>query len=188
MSDLNEGSGRYIPADIRRAVLLEAGHACAIPTCHFPATEFAHIDPFAQVKKHEIQNIVALCPNHHHLFDQKKMIDRKAMKQYKLKLQFLNQRYTKYELRLLSLLADKELHLAAGEIETMGLVMDGLIENAHTYETQDIVVTDIATGQITFQQRYVQQFAARLTKKGRDFVDVWKSTSENLLEALGRVE
>ncbi len=110
------------------------------------------------------------------------------MKQYKLKLQFLNQKYTEYELRLLCLLADKEFHLAAGEIETMGLVMDGLIENAHTYETQDIVVTDNSTGQITFQQRYVQQFAARLTKKGRDFVDVWKSTSENLLEALGRVE
>src|SRR5689334_13625541 len=110
-----------IPKAIQRAVLLEAGHACAIPTCHFPATEFAHIESFAKVKKHEVHNIVALCPNHHHLFDQKKMIDKKAMKLYKLKLQFLNQRYTKYELRLLSLLADKEFHLAAGEIETMGL-------------------------------------------------------------------
>lgn len=110
------------------------------------------------------------------------------MKQYKMKLQFLNQRYTKYELRLLSLLADKGIHLAAGEIETMGLMSDGLIENAHTYETQDIVVTDSATGLITFQQRYVQQYAARLTQKGKDFVAVWKSTSDNLLETLGRVE
>jgi cell fate regulator YaaT (PSP1 superfamily) len=91
-------------------------------------------------------------------------------------------------LRLLSLLAEKEFHLAAGEIETMGLMMDGLIENAHTYETQDIVVTDTATGRETFRQQYVQQFAARLTQKGKDFVAVWKSSSDNLIETLGRVE
>lgn len=47
------------------------GHACAIPTCQFPAIEFVHIEPYAKVKKHEVSNIVCLCPNHHHLFDQK---------------------------------------------------------------------------------------------------------------------
>src|SRR5471030_3183561 len=98
---MNESAeGRYVPIEIQRAVLLESGHACAIPTCQFHATEFAHIVPYAEVKKHEASNIVALCPNHHHLFDQKKTIDRKAMRAYKLKLQMLNQRYTKYELRL----------------------------------------------------------------------------------------
>ena len=103
----SDDSSRYIPADIRRAVLVEADHACAIPTCQFPATEFAHIEPFAKVKKHEISNIVALCPNHHHMFDQKKQIDKKSIKLYKQKLQFLNKRYTKYELRILALLAEK---------------------------------------------------------------------------------
>jgi hypothetical protein len=104
---LTDDSDRYIPADIRRQVLLESGHACAIPTCQFPATEFAHIGPFAEVKKHEVSNIIALCPNHHTLYDQKKVIDRKAMRAYKLKLQFLNRRYTRYEMRLLTLLAEK---------------------------------------------------------------------------------
>ena len=88
MSNSLDEATRYIPADIRRAVLVEAGHACAIPTCQYPATEFAHIVPYAKIKRHEVLNIVALCPNHHHQFDQKKAIDRKAMRIYKLKLQF----------------------------------------------------------------------------------------------------
>ncbi len=184
MNSNEENEGRYIPAEIRRAVLLEAGHACAIPTCHFPATEFAHIEPFAVVKKHEVSNIVALCPNHHHLYDQRKAIDRKSMKTYKLKLQLLNNRYTKYELRLLTLLAEKPMVLASGEIETMGLLMDGIIENAKTFETQSIVVTDNATGIKTFEDQFVQSFAARLTQKGRDFISTWKSSTDNLLDAL----
>ncbi|MCZ6751790.1 MAG: HNH endonuclease [Acidobacteria bacterium] len=184
MSKINSGEGRYIPADIRRAVLLESGHACAIPTCQFPATEFAHIEPFAQVKQHEVSNIVALCPNHHHLFDQKKMIDRKAMKVYKLKLQLLNNRYTKYELRLLTVLANKPVVLASGEIEAMGLLTDGLIENAKTFETQSITITDNTTGEMVHTDHFVQSFAARLTPKGRKFIEVWKSSSDNLLDQL----
>ena len=139
---MTDETGRYIRADIRRQVLLESGHACAIPTCQFPATEFAHIDPFAEVGKHEAGNIIALCPNHHALYDQKNTIDRKAMRAYKLKLQFLNRRHTRYEMRLLTLFAAKPYVLASGEIEVMGLLHEGLIENAHTFETQSLVVSE----------------------------------------------
>jgi|GEM_PF-799632 len=177
-------NGRYIPADIKRAVLMESGHACAIPACQFPATEFARIEPFSKVKRHDISNIVALCPNHHHLFDQKKMIDLKSMKAYKIKLQLLNKRYTKYELRLLTVLANKPLVLASGEIETMGLMQDGLIENAKTFETQSIAISDNTTGQKIYEDHFVQSFAARLTPKGKEFIKVWQSNSENLLDAL----
>ena len=183
MSD-RDSEGRYIPAEIQRAVLLESGHACAIPTCQFPVTEFAHIEPFEKVRKHEIANIVALCPNHHDLFDKKKTIDRKSMKAYKTKLQLLNKRYTKYELRLLTILADKPVVLASGEIETMGLLKDGLIENVKTFLTQSIVLTDNTLGQDVYKDDFVQSFAARLTSKGREFIDVWKSDSENLLDQL----
>ena len=177
-----EEPSRYIPADIRRQVLLESGHACGIPTCQFPATEFAHIEPFAEVKRHEASNIIPLCPNHHHLYDQKKVIDRKAMRAYKLKLQFLNRRYTRYELRLLTLLAEKPYVLASGEIEVMGLLKDGIIENAHTFETQSLVVSE--NGQPVYQDQFVQSFAARLTDKGRAFLATWKSQSEELMDAL----
>jgi hypothetical protein len=176
--------GRYIPIEIRRAVLLGAGHACVIPTCQFPATEFAHIEPFSQVKKHDASNIVALCPNHHHLFDQKKVIDKKAMKAYKLKLQLLNKRYTKYELRLLTILADKQAVVASGEIETMGLLKDGLVENIKTFETQSIVITNTLTGQKVFEDVFVQSFAAKLTKKRQDFIALWKSNDDYLIDNL----
>jgi hypothetical protein len=182
--DSSQDEGRHIPADIRRQVLLEAGHACAIPTCQFPAIEFAHIVPFAEVKSHDPTNIIALCPNHHHQYDQKKSIDRKSMRAYKLKLQFLNKRYTKYELRLLAQLAEKAYVLAAGEIQVLGLLKDGLIENANTFMTQSILVSDKVSGQKVFEDVFVVHFAATLTAKGRQFVDTWKAQSEDLLAAL----
>ena len=53
---MTKESSRYIPSEIKRAVLFEAGHACAIPTCQFPAIEFAHIVPYAKVKKQDSSN------------------------------------------------------------------------------------------------------------------------------------
>ena len=156
---------------------------CAIPTCQWPATEFAHIEPFSKVKKHEANNIIALCPNHHDLYDNKKTIDRESMRAYKLKLQFLNKRYTKYELRLLAVLSEKTFVLAAGEIQVLGLLKDGLIENAKTFITQSITATD-ATGEKVFEDNFVIYFAARLTEKGRQFIETWRSQSENLLDGL----
>lgn len=87
MKSESSDPGRYIPADIKRQVLIEAGHCCAIPTCQWPATEFAHIMPFTEVREHRADNIIALCPNHHDQFDNKKTIDRKSMMIYKQKLQ-----------------------------------------------------------------------------------------------------
>jgi len=184
MNEATDDQGRYIPATIRRAVLLESGHACAIPTCQFPATEFAHIVPYSEVRKHEVSNIVALCPNHHHLFDHKKSIDRKAMVAYKLKLQLLNKRYTKYELRLLTVLADRPYVLASGEIETMGLLKDSLIENVKTFTKQSIEVTDNNTGHKVYQDQFITSFAAKLTPKGLEFLDTWRSSAEDFGEAL----
>jgi hypothetical protein len=180
--EVTDEEGRHIPVEIQRQVLLEAGHGCAIPTCQFHATEFAHIEPFREVKKHEASNIIALCPNHHTLYDQKKTIDRKAMRAYKLKLQFLNKRYTSYELRLLALLGEKPYILASGEIEVLGLLKDGLIENAHTFETQSLVISK--GGKVVHQDLFVQAFAARLTAKGKTLIETWKSQSEDLLAVL----
>jgi len=177
-------TSRHIPIEIKRAVLFEAGHACAIPTCQFPAVEFAHIEPFSKVKKHEVSNIVCLCPNHHHLFDQKKQIDKKSMIMYKMNLQFLNKRYTKYEMRILNLLADKEAVLASGEIEVQGLLNDGLIYNAKTLETQSISIKDNATNNVIFDDIFVQSFAARLTNKGREFIGNWRSNTGELIDVL----
>lgn len=71
-----------IPAEIRRAVLVEAGHRCAIPRCHQTELDVHHIVPWADCLKHEYSNLIALCPICHrraHLGD----IDRKSLFIYK---------------------------------------------------------------------------------------------------------
>ncbi|MGV9664817.1 HNH endonuclease [Nocardia niigatensis] len=89
-----------IPAELKRAVLVEAGHRCAIPTCRQTPVELAHITPWAKVKEHTFDNLIALCPTCHTRFDRGD-IDRKAMFQYKANLDILNYRYTDLERQLL---------------------------------------------------------------------------------------
>ncbi|MFI6706287.1 HNH endonuclease [Nonomuraea sp. NPDC050478] len=76
-----------IPSELRRRVLIEAGHRCAIPTCRATPVEIAHIIPWSKVKKHEFKNLIALCPTCHARYDDPhNPLDRKAMRQYKVNL------------------------------------------------------------------------------------------------------
>ena len=79
-----------IPVNVIRAVLVESGHRCAIPTCRATTTEIAHIVPWAKSHDNSFENLIALCPNCHTRFDQKKDIDHLAMKMYKHNLGILN--------------------------------------------------------------------------------------------------
>jgi len=45
-----------IPAEVKRAVLVEAGHRCAIPTCRATTTEIAHIVPWAETQDNSFEN------------------------------------------------------------------------------------------------------------------------------------
>lgn len=74
-----------IPAEIRRAVLCEAGHRCAIPACRYPATDVHHIVPWEVRKSHDFENLIALCPNCHRRADAGE-IDRKSLRWYKSQL------------------------------------------------------------------------------------------------------
>lgn len=51
MSD-NPRVGRDIPEQLGRAVLVEAGHRCAVPTCKQTPIEVAHIDPWEKAREH----------------------------------------------------------------------------------------------------------------------------------------
>jgi hypothetical protein len=81
-----------IPAELKRAVLVEAGHRCAIPTCRTSTTEIAHIAPWRDKREHTFDNLIALCPNCHTRYD-KDEIDRKSMLMYKAQLGALNDRF-----------------------------------------------------------------------------------------------
>ncbi|MGV3518533.1 DUF3298 domain-containing protein [Luteitalea sp.] len=74
-----------IPADLRRRVLVEAGHRCAIHTCRHPTTDLHHIVPWEKCKAHTYENLIPLCPNCHRRADSGQ-IDRQALYMYKSRL------------------------------------------------------------------------------------------------------
>lgn len=178
-----ERARRYIPADIRRQVLVECGHACAIPTCRYPATEFAHIELFVRVQSHAVDNIVGLCPNHHTQYDQEKKIDKKAMLLYKQKLQFLNKRYTKYELRVLSVLAEKTIKIVTDELQLDAILREGLVKKAEVIMSHSIVYT--AEDGTEYSEDFDDAFVVVLTDKGKQFISTWHSpTAEDFFSDL----
>jgi hypothetical protein len=122
-----------VPTAIKRAVLVEAGHRCAIPTCRATTTEIAHIVPWAETQDDSFENLIALCPNCHTRFDQKKEIDQIAVKMYKQNLGILNNRYGEFERRLFEILASSGERLfvlgAAGDILVANAVKDGFFED-----------------------------------------------------------
>ena len=89
-----------IPAELRRKVLVEAGHRCAIPTCRYIETEIHHIIPWETCKEHKYANLIALCPNCHKRAD-KGEIDRKSLKLYKANLQFIHDKFSQLEIDIL---------------------------------------------------------------------------------------
>jgi len=122
-----------IPAEVARAVLVEAGHRCAIPTCRATTTEIAHIAPWAQSRDNSFENLIALCPNCHTRFDQKKEVDRLAIRMYKHNLGILNNRYGEFERRLFEVLAKTGERVfvlgAAGDLLVANAVKDGFFED-----------------------------------------------------------
>lgn len=97
-----------IPEELKRSVLVEAGHRCSIPSCRHTTVEIAHIIPFSECKEHKFENLIALCPNCHTLYDRDKKIDRKSMERYKSNLSILNSRYSSSEMRLIYLWVENE--------------------------------------------------------------------------------
>ncbi|MFW6027973.1 MAG: HNH endonuclease [bacterium] len=89
-----------VPAEVRRRVLVEAGHRCAIPTCRHIEVDVHHIIPWAQCQTHEYDNLIALCPNCHRRADRGE-IDRKSLRLYKFNLRFAHDKYSQLEMDIL---------------------------------------------------------------------------------------
>lgn len=100
MVDSSGESRPPIPADLRRKILVEAGHRCAIPTCRYIDVEVHHIIPWSSCNKHEYDNLIALCPNCHRRADSGD-IDRKSLYLYKKNLRFLHDKYSQFEIDFL---------------------------------------------------------------------------------------
>ena len=93
-------SDRPIPAKLKRRVLCEAGHRCAIHTCRQINVHIHHIIPWSKCKEHKYENLIALCPNCHTLADRGD-IDRKSLRIYKANLRYAHDRFSQLEIDLL---------------------------------------------------------------------------------------
>ncbi len=159
-----------IPADTIRAVLVEAGHRCAIPTCRATTTEIAHIEPWAKSHDNSFANLIALCPNCHTRFDQKKDIDVKSIRIYKQNLALMNNRYGDFERRVFELVARTKARLfvlgAGGDLLLANAAKDGLVNVTPSYAIGlDVALND---GQkITFPMSFV----CEITEAGFKFVE-----------------
>lgn len=158
-----------IPASIKRAVLVEAGHRCAIPTCRATTTEIAHIVPWAETQDNSFENLIALCPNCHTRFDQKKEIDRLSVKMYKQNLGILNNRYGEFERRLFEILAKSGERVfvlgAAGDLLVANAVKDGFFEDKKV-EGMGL----LAQGSNGFEKNFPMTFTYWVTDTGIEFI------------------
>ena len=89
-----------IPAGVKRRVLVEAGHRCAIPTCRYIEVQIHHIIPWAKRQEHKYPNLIALCPNCHRRADREE-IDRKSLRLYKANLRFAHDKFSQLEIDVL---------------------------------------------------------------------------------------
>lgn len=158
-----------IPTETKRRILIEAGYRCAVPTCRFPITENAHIVSWAKSKDHTYENLVALCPNCHTMYDSGK-IERAAIIAYKKKLMFLNEVYSRFELDVLDHLKTHRRALIPGEILVKRLIEEGIV----SYE-EKIMIQEFADG-----EGILGIFSIVLTDKGRRLIADWAKVDESL--------
>lgn len=158
-----------IPAELKRQVLVEAGHRCAIPTCRQVPVELAHIVAWAKCKEHTFPNLIALCPTCHTRYDRGE-IDRKAMLAYKHNLSVLTSRYGELEQRVFRAFAQEPrattITLPGGlDILLMYALMDGLLVD--TGQNTGIIMAGIPAHKIY-----------GITQKGREFIGHWLGGQE----------
>ncbi len=111
---------------MRREVLVEAGHRCAIPTCRSHPVEVHHIEDWTKVQQHEPHNLIALCPNCHARATRGE-IDILAMQAYKANVRLLRDRYSDLERRVLDKLVKQ--NAAAGDRFALSGLLELLMEN-----------------------------------------------------------
>ena len=152
-----------IPTKLRRAVLIEAGHRCAIPTCRQTPVELAHIVPWNKIQEHTFENLIALCPTCHTRFDRGD-IDRLSIEQYKANLTLIGDRYNDLEIRVL-----ESFYRNPDQIE---IKLPGGMDLMVAYLIKDNLLTKIGEVGIYFNDVPSHEIYA-ITKSGKQFIANW---------------
>lgn len=156
-----------IPAELKRKILVEAGHRCAIPTCRsMVKVEIHHIIPWCECQEHKEDNLIALCPNCHTLAHDDK-IDKACLKMYKAKLKELSDVYTPFEIDILFECDKKD---GVPFSKYLNILLKRLIDSNLIY-IEDTGVYQYAGG-VDMSPCWI-----RLTEEGKVFVEDLKSNN-----------
>jgi HNH endonuclease len=158
-----------IPTELRRRILVEAGHRCAIPTCRYIDVDVHHIIPWARCRTHEYDNLIALCPNCHRRADQDE-IDRKSLRLYKVNLRFAHEKYSQLELDVLF-----ELQKTGEGMPWVGfnlILLKRIIESGFiaVHEVSVVIAMGIETEVFVGNIKTSPDIIA-ITPKGRQFIE-----------------
>ncbi len=154
--------------------MLEAGYRCAIPTCRtVQPLEIEHIDDYSAVRRHEFHNMIVLCANCHRLKGSgPRSLDRKALRQLKVNLSKINNRYNETERRILEYFAENGLEatvvLPATDVLFSYLVKDSVI-----------VLDPISKGSLYVthsepEETFYVTGGYQLTERGRELVERYR--------------
>lgn len=150
-----------IPAELKRRVLCEAGHRCAIHTCRQIEVEIHHIVPWSKCREHKYENLIVLCPNCHKMAERGD-IDRKDLRIYKANLRYAHDRFSQYEVDILFLLRSRQ------EIQFppfMLLLINRILDAEYIDVNEDRSISMQVSG-MEMSPVYVS-----LTDKGREYID-----------------
>ena len=170
------GDRQAIPAELERAVMLEAGYRCAVPTCRTVSPlHIEHIEDYARVQKHEFHNMIVLCANCHGMKGVgPRRLDRKALRQLKVNLGRVTQRYNDTERRILEHFVENGpeslVVLPGSEVLYSYLIKDGVLVEDPEQEGMLVAPVGCDGEIISVTTGY------RLTPLGRDLV---KKYAEN---------
>lgn len=153
-----------MPADIKRRVLVEAGHRCAIPTCRYIEVDIHHIVPWSQCQAHEYDNLIALCSNCHRRADRGE-IDRKSLRLYKFNLRFAHDKFSQLEMDILFELYKLPPSHGMNWPPVMHVMLKRIIDARY------ILVTQHPGGKVQAMGMQVSPDILVLSKKGRAFLD-----------------
>ena len=148
--------------EVKRMVLVEAGHRCAIPTCRHPTTEIAHIVPESVNHDDSFENLIALCPNCHTRYGQKKEIDRQSIRMYKRNLGISNSRYSDFERRVFDQIA---------ETDRRSFIVEAGLEIPLLHAVNDGLLRRVELAPVAIQQGEPTHYKYEVTDEGLDFVN-----------------
>jgi len=152
-----------VPTELRRRVLVEAGHRCAIPTCRHIQVDVHHIVPYESCNEHKYENLIALCPNCHRRADNGE-IDKKALRMYKANLRYAHDKFSQFEVDLLFLLYKAAPDEGYWLPIFMRLLLIRLLE-------AEYIEPEPAEEPATPLEEYLSPDFFKITNKGREFID-----------------